>query len=171
VSGVPEPASNTQPYAFGKEAGVTDVWWPPGGRYTIKTAAEHTDGRLLQMLCTDARGAAPPLHMHPDVDETFYLIDGELTILVGDERIEAGPGDFVFGPKGVPHTYVARSEQAEFLATFAPASMDRFFEELGGVRVVPGEPAPAASYPDPVAFARGAAKWGVEIVGPPLTLE
>jgi ubiquinone/menaquinone biosynthesis C-methylase UbiE len=97
------------------------------------------------------------------------VIDGELTIYVGDERVEAGPGDFVLRPQGVPHAHVARSEQAESLATFAPASMDRFFEELGGVPVVPGEPAPAASYHDPEEFARGAARWGVEIVGPPPT--
>ena len=48
--------------------------------------------------------------------------------------------------------------------------MDRFFEELGGIPVEPGEPAPAASYPDPEEFARGAASWGVEIVGPPVAL-
>jgi hypothetical protein len=49
--------------------------------------------------------------------------------------------------------------------------MDRFFEELGGIPVVPGQPAPAASYPDPEEFARTAAARGVEIVGPPLALE
>jgi hypothetical protein len=88
-----------------------------------------------------------------------------------DERIEAGPGDFLFAPQGVPHAYVTRSEQAEFLATFAPASMDRFLEELGGAPVVHGEPPPAVSYPDPEEFARGAAKWGVEIIGPPPILD
>jgi hypothetical protein len=49
--------------------------------------------------------------------------------------------------------------------------MDRFFEELGGIPVEPGQSAPAASYPDPEEFARAVAAWGVEIVGPPLALE
>jgi len=50
--------------------------------------------------------------------------------------------------------------------------MDRFFEGLGGVPVIPGEPASeASSYPDPEEFASAAAKWGVEIVGPPPTLD
>jgi hypothetical protein len=85
-------------------------------------------------------------------------------------RIEAGPGDFVFGPSGVPHAYVVRSAQAELLASFATARMDRFFEEVGGVPVVPGAAAPAPFYPDPEKFARDAGTWGVEIVGPPLVL-
>jgi quercetin dioxygenase-like cupin family protein len=160
-----------EPYALTRGEGLSDVWFFGGARCSVKIGGDQTGGRLYQVHITEQRGSGPPLHIHQDADETFYVIDGELTIYVGDERIEARPGDFVFGPKGVAHAYVARSEQAEFLATFAPASMDRFFEELGGVPVVPREPAPAASYPDPVEFARGAARWGVEIVGPPPTLE
>ena len=161
----------SEPYALTKGAGVSDVWFYGGARISVKIEGAHTSGRLYQAHIVEQRGSGPPLHVHHNADETFYVVDGELTIYVGEERIEAGPGDFAFGPQGVPHAYVARSEQAEFLATFAPASMDRFFEELGGIPVVPGEPAPAASYPDPEEFARAVAAWGVEIVGPPPTLE
>jgi quercetin dioxygenase-like cupin family protein len=159
--------TTSKQYSLTRGTGVSDVWFFGGARISVKTGGAETDGRLYQAHIVEQRGGGPPLHIHNNADETFYIIDGELLVFVGDERIEAGPGDFVFGPRGVPHAYVARSEQAEFLATFAPASMDRFFEELGGVPVVRGEPAPAASYPDPEEFARGAAKWGVEIVGPP----
>jgi quercetin dioxygenase-like cupin family protein len=160
-----------EPYSLIRGTGVSEVWFFGGARISVKTGGAQTDGRLYQVHITEQRGSGPPLHIHNTADETFYVIDGELLVFVGVERIEAGPGDFVFGPRGVAHAYVARSEQAEFLATFAPASMDRFFEELGGVPVVPGEPAPAASYPDPEEFARGAAKWGVAIVGPPPTVD
>jgi len=163
--------TTSEPYSLTRGTGVSDVWFFGGARISVKTGGAQTDGRLYQVHIIEQRGSGPPLHIHNNADETFYVIDGELLVFVGDERIEAGPGDFVFGPRGVAHAYVARSEQAEFLATFAPASMDRFFEELGGVPVVSGEPAPAASYPDPEEFARGAAKWGVEIVGPPPTLD
>ena len=160
-----------EPFALTGGEGLSDVWFFGGARCSVKIGGDQTGGRLYQVHITEQRGSGPPLHIHHNADETFYVIDGQLTIYIGDERVEAGPGDFVFGPQGVPHAYVAQSEQAEFLVTFAPASMDRFFEELGGVPVVPGEPAPAASYPDPEGFARGAARWGVEIVGPPPTLE
>lgn len=163
--------TTSEPYALTKSAGISDVWFFGGARCSVKIDGTHTGGRLFQVHIIEPRGSGPPLHVHHNADETFYVIDGELLFFVGDERIEAGPGDFVFGPQGVPHAYVARSEQAEFLATFAPASMDRFFEEVGGVPVVPGEPAPAASFPDPEVFARAVAKWGVEIVGPPAALD
>ena len=71
---------------------IADLWWPFGpvvGRYTIKAAAEQTDGRLIQLVVRDSRGAATPLHIHHDADESFYVIDGAITVHVGDERFEA----------------------------------------------------------------------------------
>lgn len=168
----------TKPYAMRKEAGVSDIWWPLWeGRYTTKTAAEQTEGRLLQLLATEARGAAPPLHIHHDADETWYVLDGELTVFVGDERFEAGPGDFVLGPKGVPHTFLVTSERAEFFVTFAPGGtpgpsgcgVDGFFREIG-IPVNPGEPHPGPAPMDLEEFAARASLYGIEIVGPPPTL-
>jgi mannose-6-phosphate isomerase-like protein (cupin superfamily) len=158
------------PYALRRGQGLSDVWFFGGARCSVKTGGEQTEGRLFQVHVTEPQGSGPPLHVHHNCDETFYVVDGELVIVVGDERIEAGPGDFVFGPSGVPHAYVVRSAQAELLASFASASMDRFFEEVGGVPVVPGAAPPAPFYPDPEKFARDAGTWGVEIVGPPLVL-
>ena len=118
-----------QAYALPKEKGVTDVWWPFGpaptvSRWSIKISAEQTEGRLLQILSRDGQGMAPPLHIHHGADETWYVIAGDLTIFVGDERIQARPGDFVFGPMGVPHTFLVTSEEAEFLVTFSPAGTE-----------------------------------------------
>jgi mannose-6-phosphate isomerase-like protein (cupin superfamily) len=161
----------SEPYALARGKGISDVWFYGGARISVKVDGRHTGARLYQVHIVEVRASGPPLHIHHNADETFYVVDGEVRIVVGDEQVDAGPGDFVFGPQGVPHAYVARSEQAELFATFAPASMDRFFEHLGGVPVVPGEPAPATSYPDPEEFARAVAAWGAEIVGPPLTLD
>jgi quercetin dioxygenase-like cupin family protein len=166
-------------YALAKDAGVTDIWFPPtAGRYTFKTGAAQTDGRLLQVLCKESRGGAAPRHIHHDADETWYVLDGELTIFVGDERLEAGPGDFVLGPKGVPHTFLVTSAQAEFCVTFAPAGtegpagigLEGFFREIG-IPVVPGEARPEPIAPDPEDFARRAARYAIEILGPPPTLD
>ena len=163
--------TTTEPYTLRKGSGLSDLWFFGGARLSIKVGGDQTEGRLYQIHVTERHGSGPPLHIHHNADESFYVVDGELDIVVGDDRIEARRGDFVFGPRGVPHAYVARSDEAEFLVTFAPASMDRFVEELGGIPVVPGEPTPATPYPDPEEFARAVSGWGVEIVGPPLTLE
>jgi quercetin dioxygenase-like cupin family protein len=161
--------------------GMTDVWWPYGpcvGHISIEESGERTDGRLLQLVIRDGRGAAPPMHVHHDADESFYVLDGEMTIFVGDQRIEAGPGDFVFGPMGVRHAFLVTSERAEFLVTYSPAGtpgpsgcgVTGFFRDIA-VPVQEGEPPPPPAEPDREEFARRAAQYGIEIIGPPPTLD
>ena len=156
---------------------MRNLWWPfaPSvGRYLIKTTAQQTEGRLLQLLVIDGRGAAPPMHIHHDADETFYVIEGELTVFVGDDEIKAGPGDFVLAPKGLPHSFLVISEHAEFLVSFAPAGtrgpsgcgVDGFFADVA-VPIVDGVTPPKPMVPDAEEFARRAALYGIEIVGPP----
>jgi quercetin dioxygenase-like cupin family protein len=160
-------------YLLEKDNGVIDVWWPYQprvGRYTVKVGGEQTGGQLFQLLGRDQRGGAPPLHIHQREDETFYVIAGEVTFFVGDRRFEATGGDFVFAPKDIPHAFVVKSDRAEYLTTFSPGGAERFFPEVAP-RVVPGEPAPPPSEPDPEEFARIAARYGIEIVGPPPTLD
>jgi quercetin dioxygenase-like cupin family protein len=160
-------------YLLAKDSGVIDVWWPYQphvGRYTVKIGSEQTDGRLFQLLCRDRRGGAPPRHVHHREDETFYVIAGEISFFVGDQRIEATAGDFVFAPKGVPHAFLVKSDRAEYLTSFSPAGAELFFAEIAP-RVVPGESAPLPSEPDPEEFARIASSYGIEIVGPPPTLD
>jgi mannose-6-phosphate isomerase-like protein (cupin superfamily) len=169
--------TTTTPYSLAQDAGVADLWWPYGpavGRYTIKAAAEQTGGRMIQMLVRESRGAATPLHVHHDTDESFYVIEGELTVVVGDERIEAGPGDYVFGPMGVPHAFIVTSPHAELLVSFATAGTPGpaghgvlgFFSEVA-TPVVEGEAPPPPAVFDPEHFARRMDVYGIELLGPP----
>lgn len=160
-------------YLLSKDSGMIDVWWPyqpQVGRYSVKIGSEQTDGRLSQLLCSDRRGAAPPRHVHHREDETFYVIAGEISFFVGDQLLEATAGDFIFAPKGVPHAFLVKSDRAEYLASFSPAGAEQFFAQIAP-RVVPGESAPPPSEPDPEEFARIASSYGIEIVGPPPTLD
>jgi quercetin dioxygenase-like cupin family protein len=160
-------------YLLSRDSGVLDVWWPyqpQVGRYTIKIGSEQTDGHLFQLLCRDWRGGAPPLHIHHREDETFYVLAGEISFFVGDQRIEATAGDFVFAPKGVPHAFLVKSDRAEYLTSFSPAGAELFFAEVAPC-VVPCESEPLPSEPDPDEFARIASSYGIEIVGPPPTLD
>jgi quercetin dioxygenase-like cupin family protein len=165
------------PYALAKDAGVADLWWPYGpaaGRYTIKSATDQTEGRMIQILIREGRGAATPLHVHREADESFYVIDGRITVFVGDERIDAGPGDYVFAPMDIPHAFVVTSERAEFLVSCAGAGVQGplgagihgFFSEVA-VPVVDGEEPPAPAMPDAAEFGARMAVYGIELVGPP----
>src|SRR5689334_14605565 len=91
---------------------------------TIKSSAETTDGRVavIEHLAPQASGS--PLHVHHREDEWFYVTEGELTFWVGGERIEAQAGSFVYGPRGVPHTFVVASAQARFLLVAEPAGFE-----------------------------------------------
>jgi mannose-6-phosphate isomerase-like protein (cupin superfamily) len=180
---VTEKRTAGQAYTLRADTGVTDVWWPFGpapavSRWSVKVSGEQTEGRLVQIHSKDPRGTAPPLHIHHDADETFYVIDGELTIFVGDERIKAGPGDFVFVPMRIPHAFLVTSERAETLITCSPAGTQGpagfgvagFFRDVA-VPVVSGRAAPDVTEADPEELARKMAQYGIELVGPPPTLD
>lgn len=160
-------------YVSPREAGVYDIWFPSTprdpGRYRAKVVGAQTEGRLAQVHMIEHRGAAAPLHLHHDADETFYVMDGEMSVFLGDERIEARAGSFVFVPRLTVHSWLVVSEQAEALLTLAPAGLEAFFAEAG-VAAVPGEPHPTIEV-DLDEMNRRAEAFGVEFVGPPPTLD
>ncbi len=84
-----------------------------------------------------ARALAAPLHRHHNEDEYSFVLVGRMGALLGDEHVEAGPGDFVFKPRGQWHTFWnAGDEPCRILEIISPAGFERFFAELvelGGV--------------------------------------
>ena len=67
----------------------------------------------------------PELHSHADEDDSFYVLEGELTFMVDGDEVAAGPGTFVLVPPGVPHTFANRSDQpSRMLNVHAPAGFD-----------------------------------------------
>lgn len=159
------PATLGKPYRIAAGEALADVWWKTG-RVTVKTRGAETGGRFSQVEVDDPRGSAPPLHIHHQEDETFYVLDGELTLFAGADRIDAGAGDFVFVPSGITHTYLVRSERARMLITFSPAGFEDAFVELGVPADGPEPPSEAVT-PGPDEMARAFAPYGCEIVGPP----
>jgi mannose-6-phosphate isomerase-like protein (cupin superfamily) len=83
------------------------------------------------------RALAAPLHRHQREDEYSYVIEGRMGALLGDDVLEAGPGDLIFKPRNEWHTFWnAGEEPCRILEIIAPAGFERFFEELvdlGGV--------------------------------------
>src|SRR3712207_1275556 len=78
-----------------------------------------------------ARALAAPLHRHNREDEYSYVLEGRMGALLGDEVVEAGPGDLVFKPRGQWHTFWnAGDAPARILEIIAPAGFERYFDEL-----------------------------------------
>jgi quercetin dioxygenase-like cupin family protein len=159
----------TTPYRLASGEGLADVWWKTG-RCTVKTSASETAGGFSQVEIADPCGTAPPMHIHHNDDEAFYVLEGELTLFADGARIDAGPGDYVFVPRGTNHAYLVRSETARMLVTFSPAGFEDVFV-AAGVGVTGSEPPADAVLPSPEEFARLLAPYGCEITGPPPTLD
>ena len=133
---------------------------PPGVR-TSDTAprvllrSEQSDGQVAIVELT-GRGR-PPLHHH-DFDETFYVLEGELTFQLGDDVFTRDAGELAFAPRGVVHTYANLSgAPARVLLVITPAGFERYFDQIAA-RIAGREPPAEASGPIPE----------VVIVGPPL---
>jgi mannose-6-phosphate isomerase-like protein (cupin superfamily) len=93
---------------------------------------ETTDGGFsLVEHPMSARALAAPLHRHQREDEYSYVIEGRMGALLGDDVLEAGPGDLVFKPRGEWHTFWnAGDDPCRILEIIAPAGFEGFFAEL-----------------------------------------
>ena len=70
----------------------------------------ETDEAYVAEIGVFPPGEGPPLHVHPNTDETFYVADGEATFLLGDRELPLGAGSFVFVPRGTAHTVWVSSD-------------------------------------------------------------
>ncbi|HJZ37665.1 MAG TPA: quercetin 2,3-dioxygenase [Solirubrobacterales bacterium] len=147
--------------------GEGEALWFLGVLATIKASAETTGGAVAVIEHLAPRGTGSPLHVHSCEDEWFYVIEGELTIWVDGETIVAPAGSFVFGPKGIPHTFIVSSEEARFLLVTEPAGFERFMRAAGEPAARLEIPPPATEPPDVAALSAAAAEFGIEITGPP----
>ena len=164
-----EPVTVTKPYRVAAGEGLAYVWWK-SGRVTVKAGGAETGHAFSQIETDDPCGSGPPLHLHHNEDETFYVLEGEVTLIVGDERIDLDAGDYCFGPREIPHAYVVRSERARMLVTASPGGVEEVFVSFG-VPVTGSEPPTDAVMPPMDELVRAFAGYGCEILGPPLSLD
>jgi hypothetical protein len=112
-------------------------------------------------------GFGPPLHVHHNEHESFYVLEGRLEIVCGPERFEAPAGSFAFLPRGVAHTFRVLGETpARVLGIAVPGGIEGFFRDVG--RPAEGPGLPPAGPIDMAALAQAASRHGNEFVGPPL---
>ena len=144
-----------------------DAFWWQGSLMTIKARAEDTGGALGLVEAVFYEGFGPPLHVHGREDEALYVLEGRIRFRQGDDEFVAGPGTWVWGPRGVPHAFKVEAELARALVVVTPGGFERMFEE-GGVAVAESTEPPEQTY-DPEAAEALAKKFGFEVVGPQLT--
>jgi quercetin dioxygenase-like cupin family protein len=160
---VTEP--NIAPITLGPDQG--EAVWFFGGLTWIKAGGDATGGRVAVTENLAPRGAGSPLHVHRREDEWFWILEGEVTYWVGGEVFEASAGSFVYGPRGIPHTFAVSSERARYLLVTEPGDFVEFVRMLAEPAPRLEIPPPASEPPDIEALSRVAERFGLEILGPP----
>ena len=153
-------------YSLGKEEG--EAFWVLGMLETLKISRDDTAGQFGLIEVVARAGDGSPWHVHPDEDEWFYVVDGEFTVYVGDARLSLPAGSFAFGPKGVPHTFIAEPpDGGTALIGFQPFLFEGFMREVGEPAPERVVPPPLDTPPDMERLIPIAAKNGMNILGPP----
>jgi quercetin dioxygenase-like cupin family protein len=154
-----------RPYAIHRAEGETFSFF--GGLTWVKATGTQTGGAFALIEQLMPPGVESPWHRHHNEDESFYVVEGEVLFIVGEEqqRITARPGTLVFGPREIPHGFrVQGSSPARMLIEATPAGFEHFVLALA-------EPAPASGFPpagppDMEKVMAAAARANLEILGP-----
>lgn len=135
-----------------------------GDVYRFLATGEDTNGKYALWEAILPPGGGPPPHVHSREEEGFFVLEGEITFQVGDQRYVASPGIFANMPVGTTHSFKNESTKpAKMLIWIAPAGLEKMFFEVG----IPLEPqavvSPPPSKEDIEKLVKAAARYGVEI--------
>jgi quercetin dioxygenase-like cupin family protein len=133
-------AQSLRPLAVAQDEGEARWWF--GSLAVIKATAAQSGGQMAIIEVTEPPGAEAPLHVHHREDESFWLLEGSATFEVGDLRIEAQAGDYLFGPRDIPHRYTVGPAGCRMLFIMTPGGFEEFV-------IATSEPAGSRSLPPP----------------------
>jgi quercetin dioxygenase-like cupin family protein len=154
-----------QGYRLGPDEG--EAFYLLGMLETIKISSEDTNGQYGLLEVKARAGDGSPWHVHPNEDEWFYVVEGDFTVYVADTRLELPAGGFAFGPRGIPHTFIAGPNGGTALIGFAPFHFEGFLREVGEPATERVIPPPPDGPPDVEKLLPIASRNGMEILGPP----
>lgn len=134
-----------------------------GDIYRFLATGDETDGKYAMFEAIVPPGGGPPPHIHSREEESFFILEGEITFTVGDERIVATAGTFANMPVGSLHSFKNATDKiARMIISVAPAGLEQMFLEVGQpVRL--GDTPPLPSKAEIEKLLAVAPKYGVEI--------
>jgi mannose-6-phosphate isomerase-like protein (cupin superfamily) len=119
----------TQPFVLGPDGG--EATWFLGTRMTVKATAQTTGGAFGLIEVQLAVGFSPPMHIHHQEDESFWILEGELTVVCDGQSYQAGPGSLIYLPRDLPHTFRVDKGPARLLELVQPGGHEQFYLEGG----------------------------------------
>jgi quercetin dioxygenase-like cupin family protein len=162
------PSAAPQARSLSTEPGRGRAWWFLGTLAVLR----NPDGAPLTptvIELTIPPGGSPPRHVHDALDDSFYLLEGEVMVGCGDSTFVARPGSYAVMPAGVPHTFrVTSPEPARMLLVHAGDDFLRFIEAVGTPTRDFRVPPPGASDVAREALVAAGASNDLRFVGPAL---
>ena len=101
-------------------------WFYGGGVQTWKAHPQETNGAFHFLEFTSPAGKVTPLHTHPDSDESYYVLEGEIVIHIDGVDHRVSQGGFAMAPRGEPHAFMTTSE-VRLLCWHTPGADDGFY--------------------------------------------
>jgi quercetin dioxygenase-like cupin family protein len=151
-----------KPLAVARDEGEARWWF--GSLAVIKATAADTGGQMSIVEITEPPGAEAPLHVHHIEDEGFWLLEGDATFEVGDTVIEAHAGDYVFGPRDIPHRFSVGDAGCRMLFIFMPGGMEKMIVAMSEPAASRTLPPPSQEEPDWERIATIAKAYGAELL-------
>jgi quercetin dioxygenase-like cupin family protein len=152
-----------QPVAVGTDEGEARWWF--GSLAVIKASSADTGGQIAIIEVTEPPGAEAPLHVHHREDEGFWLLEGSATFEVGGMTIEAEAGDYLFGPRDIPHRYTVGDAGCRMLFIMTPGGFEEFVIATSEPAASRTLPRPSEVEPDFERLAAMALAYGGELLG------
>ena len=164
VANMNHPESSA--FARGRKSLDRSVWYC-GWLLTFLATSEETRGQFALIEATARKGNVPPRHVHRREEETFYVLEGEMNVTVGDRTFKATPGTLVCLPRDVAHSFAIESEQLRTLILLTPVGLEDFFKEFS----VPAPtmtlpPANEPAYGELQKLLEAAPRYGLEFLLP-----
>ncbi|AXC10646.1 putative conserved protein, contains double-stranded beta-helix domain [Acidisarcina polymorpha] len=156
--------ANLPPHILSPEEGP--AFWFLNNLITVKATTESTGGAYSLCHQISPPGSATPYHLHHHEDEAFYILEGESTFTCDGKKTIAGPGEYLFLPRGIPHGIQVTGSIPTTMLIFAMPG-DGFIgmmEEMGKPAKERVLPTPAA--PDLEKLTRLCNKYSIDILGP-----
>jgi len=173
------------PFGWGRGS-LNDSFWYTGWLLTFLAAGDQTQGRFALIDALARKDNCPPRHIHRYEDESFYILEDEITAWIGDQTIRGTAGTLIFSPRGVPHSFEMHSDEihsdrVRMPILLTPAGLEGYFKQFCTTALILPPPAEVqyAEVTNPnsvVAFISNAhdstqAKNGLEVVYPSICVE
>ncbi|HEU4867917.1 MAG TPA: cupin domain-containing protein [Actinomycetota bacterium] len=125
---------------------------------TLKATGTDTDDAFTLLEATEPPDFGPPLHVHDNAAEAFYVLEGEYIIFIEEDEYSCSAGAFIYIPKGLVHSFRVGKKQSRKLNLYTPAAMVGYFDELSAA-IKSGDA-------DSEKLDQIALKYGMHVVGP-----